>query len=120
MTHWTDAIPWIVAAIGWGATHLLSEARERRKEVRAQLDVILERLSQIEGDARIFHTGLQFDHGKAASIIYEIGRIERFLSRIDQIDIQNLVPVIIRHRQAITYKNFDRARSWCIGSILNY
>ncbi len=34
---------------------------------------------------------------------------QRFLSRIDQIDIQNLVPVIIRHRQAITYKNFDQS-----------
>jgi hypothetical protein len=109
MNQWTDAIPWIVAAVGWGATHLLSEARERRKEVRSQLDKVIERLSKIEENARSFHTALEFDQGKAASLLYEIDRLERSLTRIAKIDVETLIPVIVHHRRAITYKNFDRS-----------
>ncbi len=109
MNQWTDAIPWIIAAVGWGATHLLSEARERRKEVRSQLDKAIERLAKIEEASRSFHTAQQFDDGKAAVILYEIGRLERSLGRISQIDAEALIPAIVIHRRAITYQNFDKS-----------
>jgi hypothetical protein len=107
MAGWTDAIPWIVAAVGWGATHLLSEARERRKEVRAQVDKVLDRLAKIEEAARDFHSADSFDQKKSLFILSEIHRLERILTRIPGMNIDNLVSVIILHRRAITYQNFD-------------
>jgi hypothetical protein len=108
MAVWTEAIPWIVAAIGWGATHLFSEARERRKEVRTQLDKLLERLAKLEEAARDFHTDESFDQKKSLSILSDIDRIERVLTRLTAIQVDNLVPVIILHRRAITFQNFDK------------
>ena len=109
MAGWIEAIPWIVAAIGWGATHLFSEARERRKEVRTQLDKVLERLAKLEEDARNFHTAESFDQKKSLSILSDIARIERVLARLTAIEINNLVPVIILHRRAITFRNLDKS-----------
>lgn len=109
MAGWTEAIPWSIAAIGWGATHLFSEARERRKEVRAQLDKVLERLAKLEEAARDFHTADSFDQKKSLAIISDIARIERVLTRLTAIDINNLVQVIIHHRRAITFRNFDKS-----------
>ena len=109
MTEWIAAIPWIIAAIGWVATHFLSESRERRKEVRSQLDKVLDRLSKLEESAREFHTSAQYDAKKATSIVFEIDRIERFLHRLAVINVDDLVPVIIHHRRAITFKNFDKS-----------
>lgn len=109
MTEWIAAIPWIIAAIGWVATHFLSESRERRKEVSSQLDKVLDRLSKLEESAREFHTSAQYDAKKATSIVFEIDRIERFLHRLAVINVDDLVPVIIHHRRAITFKNFDKS-----------
>lgn len=109
MNTLADAVPWIVAAVGWGATHLFSEARERRKEVRSQLDKVLDRLSKIEEAARDFHSSESFDQKKVFSIVSDIDRLERTLGRIAQISVGNLVPVIIHHRRAITYRNFDKS-----------
>ena len=108
MAGWTEAVPWIVAAIGWGATHLFSEARERRKEVRTQLDKVLDRLAKLEVEARDFHTAETFDEKKSLSIISDIERIQRILARLIAIDADNLVQVIIHHRRSITYRNFDK------------
>ncbi len=109
MNSFTEAVPWIVAALGWGATHLFSEARERRKEVRAQIDKALERLTAIEQSARAFHLSDEFDQQKALAILSDIGRLERFVGRITKFQIDNFTPVIIQHRRAITYKNLDKS-----------
>ena len=109
MAGWTEAVPWIVAALGWGATHLFSEARERRKEVRTQLDKVLERLAKLEEAARDFHTAESFDQKKSLSILSDIDRIQRTLMRLTAIQINNLVPVIILYRRAITLQNLDKS-----------
>ena len=107
MSGWTEGIPWVIAALGWGATHVFSEARERRKEVRAQLDKVLERLAEIEESAREFHAGQTFDQKKSRSLLSEISRVERSLDRIKRFKLDDFTPVIIAHRRAVTYKNFD-------------
>ena len=107
MNGWTEAVPWIVAAAGWGATHLLSEARERRKEIRVQLDKTIERLAKIEESARSYHCGSSFDLQKSLSLISEISRLERSLARVTRFNLDDFTPVIIMHRRAITLKNFD-------------
>jgi hypothetical protein len=119
MSGWTEAVPWIIAAVGWAATHLFSEARERRKEIRSQLDKVLDRLSKLEDAARDFHSSTTFDSKKASSIVSEIDRIERVLHRLASINVNNLVPVIIHHRRAITFKNFDMSTFGTLGSTVD-
>lgn len=109
MTTFAEASPWIVAAIGWGATHIFSEARERRKEIRSLIDEkVLERLAKVEELAIDFHCGDSFDPQKAHTILSELNRTERALINLTAITIDNLNRVIIHHRRAITYKNFDK------------
>ena len=38
----------LVVVLGWIVVHRLSEQRERRKEVRALLDKLMERIKEIE------------------------------------------------------------------------
>lgn len=108
---WSASIPWIVAAIvaaiGWTLTHLLSEARERRKEVRAQIDKLFEQLYKIEQDARSFHCAPSYDPAKAGDIDSKIQILERSMNRVQIFAIDDLVPYIIRLRRSITLKNFD-------------
>jgi hypothetical protein len=108
---WTASIPWIVAALvaalGWGFTHLLSEARERRKEVRVQIDKLFEQLYKIEQDSRAFHCATAFDAAKAGDIDSKIQILERSMNRVPIFLIDNLIPYIIRLRRAVTLKNFS-------------
>ena len=109
MAGFFDAVPWIIAAVGWGATHLLSEARERRKEVRAQIDKLSDRLAKLQDDAIKFHTQAAYDDRGSAAILSEIDRMERLVARNSRFDSDCFIAVIIQHRRAITYKNFDKS-----------
>lgn len=108
---WEASIPWIVAAfvaaIGWASTHLLSEARERRKEVRAQIDKLFDQLYKLEQDARSFHCSKEYDAAKAGDIDSKIQILERSMNRVPIFTIDDLVPPIIRLRRSITLQNFD-------------
>lgn len=102
-----SAIPWAVAAVGWGFTHVFSEARERRKEVRAQLDKAQERLLSLEKLAREFHAANTYDADKAAEIRLGVQILERKFHRISCLHVDSLVAYIIALRRAITLTNFD-------------
>lgn len=104
---WLASIPWIIAAIGWAFTHFLSEARERRKEVRSQIDKLYEQLYKIEQDARVFHCSPAFDAAKAGDVLSKIQIFERSMNRVPVFIIDNFTGPIIRLRRAITLKNFD-------------
>lgn len=103
------AIPWIVAIVGWGFTHIFSEARERRKEVRAQLDKTIEQLLALEKAAREFHMAPEFAPIKAHDLTALIHTFERKLHRISCLNIDDLVGRIVRLRRAITLSNFDKS-----------
>ena len=96
--------------VGWFATHLFSEARERRKEIRSQLDRFLERLSKLEADAITFHTAAVFDASKVGTLLAEVERVERVLSRLPVGSPDDFTGLIIHHRRAITLRNFDSTR----------
>lgn len=108
---WGASIPWIVAALvaatGWFLTHLLSEARERRKEARSQIDKLFEQLYKLEQDARTFHCGAQYQAATAGDIDAKIQILERSMNRVQIFTVDNLVPYIVRLRRSITLKNFD-------------
>lgn len=71
------AIPWIIAVLGWVFTHMLAEARERRKEVRGRLDKAIDQLLAIEASGRSFHLGTAFDPVKAMELRLGIDILER-------------------------------------------
>jgi hypothetical protein len=109
MNSWTEAAPWLVAVVGWFATHLFSEARERRKEVRSQVDKLLQQVADIEETARSFHTASTFDEKTSTELITELSRIERALDRISKFKIDNFTAVLVHLRRAITLHNFDKS-----------
>lgn len=96
-----------VVVAGWAATHLLSEARERRKEARGQIEKFIDRLQNLENTARSFHTAASFQHTQQINLITELDRLERSLKRIDILDQDALIQPIIFLRQAITLENFE-------------
>lgn len=104
-----DGIPWAIAVIGWACTHFLSEARERRKEVRAQLDKIYDVLQKLELDARTFHCASTFDQDKAVELMTRAVNVWRILQRARILDVDRLNPQILAFRRAITLRNFDRS-----------
>lgn len=104
------SLPWIVAAIGIVVAHLLSEARERRKEVRAQTDKLIERLAALEIRGTNFHTGASFDAVEARGIEVEISSIERRAGRLVGAAVAGLADEIIVHRQSLTLRNFEKSK----------
>lgn len=104
-----SSVPWIVAIVGWGFTHVFSEARERRKEARAQLDKLYEQLYVIEKLAQDFHCAEKFAEAKASELLAKFQVFERTISRLPILNIDNLVGHIVSLRRAVTLSNFDRS-----------
>jgi hypothetical protein len=102
------ALPWFVAAIAVFVTHLLSEARERRKELRLQLDKAIERLLALEERGKKFHSSSVFDEVEARSIEVEISRFERLIQRLLGHFPPNLAEAVISHKRAFTLFNFTK------------
>jgi hypothetical protein len=107
--RWFDSIPWLIAISGWFAAHAFSEARERRKEVKGQLEKCCDRLASIEKGAHTFHTNKEFDPALARELMAQLDRVERTISRVQFLSVAALQPYIIAHRQSITLHNFDRS-----------
>lgn len=96
-----------VVVAGWAATHLLSEARERRKEGRGQIDKVIERLQDLEKAAYEFHTADALKPTQQVALINQLDRLVRSLGRIGMLNSDALIPTIISLRRAVTLRNFD-------------
>ena len=92
--------------IGWFITHLFSEARERRKELRTNIDKLHDAIYKIEKDGVSFHCATEFSEDLNDDVILQMAIIERKLSRI--IKSSDLAGNIIRLRRSITLENFDK------------
>lgn len=98
----------LLVIAGWAVVHFLSEARERRKETRAQLDKLIERLFLLEKTAHDFFCSEKFDHSKAVFIQSEIERIEaRALRMFTGKYTDALIPQIKFHRRSLTLNYFE-------------
>lgn len=106
-TELLASLPWIVAAVGLVVTHLLSEARERRKELRAQFEKLAERLAALEVRGARFHGAASFDALEARAIEVEIASIERRAVRLAEAASVSLGDAAIAHRQSLTLRNFE-------------
>lgn len=108
---WVDAIPWIIAVCGWFAAHVFSEARERRKDLKAQLEKLCDRLASLEASAFSFHTKAEFDPVQARALIAQLDRTERAIGLVQILSADALQPHIIAHRRSITLLNFGSSRN---------
>lgn len=104
---WIDSVPWLLAVLGWGFTHVFSESRERRKEVRSQLDKAIEQILSIEKSAREFHMHASFQPLKALDLTSNLDMLERKLHRITCLQMDDLLTRIIGIRRSVTLSNFD-------------
>ena len=86
-----------------------SEARERRKEVRAQLDRAQEYLLSIESASRAFHTAESYGETKAMDLQACIDVFERKLRRITCVEVDCMTEQIVSFRRAITLNNFGKS-----------
>lgn len=93
--------------VGWFATHMFSEARERRKELRSQLDKLLEMLVSLENEALSFHLAKEFNAATARDLTGQIDRIERVIGRFPLADEKEIGALLVQHRRSITLHNFD-------------
>lgn len=93
--------------VGWAATHIFSEARERRKEYRGQLEKIHELTSKIEQAAKTFHRASAHDASKASDLITQLAWLERCIMRIPILQAEKWTKELVAFRQAVTLRNFD-------------
>jgi len=105
-----EVIAAVLVVVGWAATHLFSEARERRKEERAKIDKYIDSLILIVKDAHRFHTSSEFSEEDRLALQNAIERLDRRLSRIRIIPPQTLSSEQIALRRAITLYNFDPSK----------
>lgn len=108
-TELLTSLPWVVAAVGLIATHLLSEARERRKEIRAQLDRLVERLTALEDRGIKFHAATTFEAAAARALETDIASIERRATRLLASAVVSFEEEVIAHRQSLTLENFAQS-----------
>lgn len=101
-------LPILLIFAGFIGTHLLSEARERRKELRAMLDKLFTRLRELEDQARTFHTSSAYDQEAARQLREAVQQVSRQFSRCRVVtELAPFQQALIDWRRAITLRNFD-------------
>lgn len=97
----------LLVIVGWFATHVFSEMRERRKEMRGQIDKLIVNLHKIEADTRSFHSAPAFDSVKANDLRVSLDRFERTASRMAVFNQDELARHYRLIRQGATLQNFE-------------
>lgn len=101
-------ITWAIVVYGWFIVNRQNNRRELRKETRATVDMLKERLEKLEEIAISFHCS-EFDLSKSTEIVREIQRIYQIISRLELLSDEELSKVTKDLRRSITLKNFDKS-----------
>lgn len=104
---WSEGGTLLLVILGWAATHLFSEARERRKEVRARLDALFKSLRDLQDAAHTFHSAETYSASGAKKLRTDIHWIQRSLTRVGILDDDDLAPYLVSLRRSITLENFE-------------
>ena len=104
---WLTLVGWGIVVTGWLANHWLSEIRDRRKEVRGQLDAVLNAIETLRGEAIDFHLNEQYQRPEADALRMAIRKIEGANLRLNLIEERSVAVHVKRIRQSITLKNFE-------------
>ncbi len=104
---WPTVLGWLFIILGWLANHYLSEIRDRRKEIRSQIDNLIQSLDKFREEAINFHSSENFDSQSASNLKLSLRKIEGAALRVSIIDEQLVGLLVKRVRQAATLKNFE-------------
>ncbi len=104
---WPTILGWFIIVIGWLANHFLSEVRDRRKEVRNQIDELIQSLDKFREDAIKFHSAEIFDEQSASNLKFSLRKIEGAALRMSMLEERDIGILVKRIRQAATLKNFE-------------
>jgi hypothetical protein len=77
--------------------------------MRGLIDKAQEQLLALEKAGRVFHCGAVFDDGQSIELTRGVDAFERKLNRIPIIRVENLLPLVIALRRAISLNNFDKS-----------
>jgi len=101
----------IVVIIGWYVINRHNNKREKRREVRTQLDSFISLVSDIEKNSVKYH--IEQDHNEeiARTIKRNIGALRKFAIRLNLLDTNILNRSNINLNRAITMKNFDNGEN---------
>ena len=103
---WYQAVNWSLIIIGWLIINWQHNARETRKELRAELDKIYGLLGDIEEKSIRFHTGKTHDPVLMSDIINIISRLPRYIKTIDFWS-HNIGFGVMCVRKSATYNNAE-------------
>lgn len=103
---------WFLIVAGWIVTSRQSKKRERRQELRSQLDILTTFIEEIEQNALEFYrTDRQNPAGSTKAtglwIVSSLGRLSRVLSRLKKTYGVNVVTMTVTMRQSITGGDFS-------------
>jgi len=99
-------IPWVLVVGGWWKVNKQNNFREKRKEIRAILNQLLNDLDAIEKQAYSYHTAKEELSDAGRDIKLSLSRISKDVARYDLLPSGKRHP-IVKLRQAATLKNFD-------------
>ncbi len=106
---WGPILAAFIAVAGWLVNEFLSSRRDLRKELRAEVDLLLEALEIMEQDAVDFHTAIAGSAASKVKILRGLTRIGRSLPRLRAKGLTRLKAeqAMMQVRRAITLENFD-------------
>ncbi|CAN5874469.1 hypothetical protein BH11PSE12_BH11PSE12_20730 [soil metagenome] len=110
----SSTITWFLVVFGWVSTHFLTLRREKRKEVRSNLDIIKKQLAELEKDAVSFHTSTEHSAEKSRAILLKIQRIFKEIELESNIK-KDTSSLRSKLRKSITLANFDKSAFATIG-----
>lgn len=107
--NWGQVATWVLVLLGWGAVHVLSLSRERRKERRETATRLVQELLEIEQDAVAFHLSATYDAEAADRLLWRTGRAIRAIQRQPLSQLCVPTRTLTALRRSITISNMDRS-----------
>lgn len=104
---WANIVTWLIVFLGWWAVHKTALLRERRKENREAVNLLIVEIRNIEKLAIEFHTGEKFNPYISDSIIWKASHVIRFLQREPFRGLEIPETLMIQLRKDLTLSNMD-------------
>lgn len=114
-TKYKDAlitVTWVVAALGWIVTNRQSNTREKRKETRAEVDVICKAAAEILVACRAYYgddPASETDDTRSAQIAFDVKRVlsrtQRLSRKLKQFEVA--LPASDEFFEAVTQEPFQ-------------
>lgn len=102
-------ISWTLIIGGWFVVHIATLRRERRKEKREAINIVLKEIRDIENTAIEFHNSKDFNKKVADDLTLKIRRLAQKLQIPPLSDLGVPLGLMVEFRKTITLKHFDKS-----------